>query len=1284
MDTTPRKTLTPDDFRSIISTSIDGFLLVDMSGAILEVNESYCRLVGYTRDQLLTMHTSAVEAFDSVMDESKRSEVMRKEGSLRFETRHLHKGGTIIDVEVSANYVASNGGLISSFIRDISHRKQIEKELCLSEEHFRNIIETQTEFVDRYLPGGILIYVNHSLARFAGMEPEALIGKSFYPFIHEDDREDTVRGIESLCSEKPSVITKNRIVLPDGSLHWNQWTHTGIFDEQGTLIEYQSVGKDITAHKAAEEALKKSEEKYRNIFQYAAIGIFHSTLEDRFIDVNPALARMMGYDSPEEAVNSITSISTQVYAAPRQRDTVAAIALEAGGVISVENLYRRKDGTLWNGLLHLRIIFDQQGKPSHYEGFVDDITERYQRESALKESELRFRSVMENIPSIAVQGYSLDGKVTFWNRASEILYGFSAEEALGANLLDLIIPPEMRAGVIEAVGHMKESGEPIPASELLLQRKDGSRVPVFSSHALLHSHDRQPELFCLDIDLTELKRIEEALRKSEEKFSKAFKASPEAIVLTSMVDGTYVEVNDVFLERTGLLRDEVIGHTSVELNFWIDANERQQFLATLSRNGSLKNHEVRFRIKNNEIRYFLISSEVIEIEGNPCSLNFIIDTTERKKAQDALAENQKFLSDLIENSGALVYAKDYEGHIQLVNRRWEEVTGFNREDVLGKKDSAIFPEAISKQFRDNDLQVMERGTSVEMEEILEDESGKRYFLSSKFPMRDLNNKVKGICGMSADITDRKRMEEALRESEYFFKESQRAAHIGSYRADFIKDHWTSSEILDAIFGIDQDYDRSVQGWLDLIHPDDCEMMARYLREEVITKRNPFAKEYRIIRKRDGEPRWVHGFGEAIFAGNGSIITLAGTIQDITERKLIEHERAEIERQLLQAQKLESLGVLAGGIAHDFNNLLAVIIGHCSLAKLIPKTALDSIAPIEKAAERAAELCRQMLAYAGKTQHVEKEVNISELVDEMVKMLKSTINQNVVITYEDPADIPPIKADASQIRQIVMNLIINASEAIGETQGEVRITLETSVVRTGHSEKDYLGKIIPPGSYISLEVADNGCGMDAETKQRLFEPFYTTKFTGRGLGMSATLGIITAHKGALQLSSQPGTGTTFKVFLPVLMGEPAEEHTRPQNISPDNWQGSGTILLVEDEELVEIIAESMLNALGFTVIKASNGREALELYLKNTENIMLVVTDLGMPVMDGYAFIRELKKLNPYLPVIISSGFGDTDITSRIPAEDVAGIVGKPYSFDRFRDVVKNVVEGIHAAPGVQS
>ncbi len=431
----------------------------------------------------------------------------------------------------------------------------------------------------------------------------------------------------------------------------------------------------------------------------------------------------------------------------------------------------------------------------------------------------------------------------------------------------------------------------------------------------------------------------------------------------------------------------------------------------------------------------------------------------------------------------------------------------------------------------------------------------------------------------------------------------------------------------------------------------------------------------VHRRLDGSDFFVEvSIASMMLAGKPALFTIW---RDITDRKQAEENKKTLEQQLQHTQKLESLGVLAGGIAHDFNNILAIIMGYCSLTKLNYATAEQNIPIIENSAERAAGLCRQMLAYAGKAQLTKTKINMVEKVDKIVGMLKATLPKNAVIKTDLSAEIPLIEGDASQLGQVVMNLIINASEAIGTEQGKVDVSLARIKVIAGKEYEDYHGKPIPPGEYVCLDVTDNGCGMDDTTKWRIFEPFYTTKFTGRGLGMSAVLGIIKSHGGALQLSSQPGQGTTFKVYLPVIRKNSTGDTGLAVSAPSTPWIGSGTILLVEDEDQIRDIAKEMLEMFGFTVLEAVNGKEALEIYQKNAAEITIVLTDMGMPVMDGYELFHKLKSLDSELRIIVSSGYGDVGVSSRIGSDNMAGIISKPYNPNQLREVLKSVVNTSH-------
>jgi two-component system cell cycle sensor histidine kinase/response regulator CckA len=425
---------------------------------------------------------------------------------------------------------------------------------------------------------------------------------------------------------------------------------------------------------------------------------------------------------------------------------------------------------------------------------------------------------------------------------------------------------------------------------------------------------------------------------------------------------------------------------------------------------------------------------------------------------------------------------------------------------------------------------------------------------------------------------------------------------------------------------------------------------------------------RCYIRADGTIFWGHLSGRRIENPDGGLRALVGVISDVSERKHAEEERLRLEQQFNHAQKLESLGVLAGGIAHDFNNILTVILGHCYLGKYglnSEQEYKESFQKIESAGNRAADLCRQMLTYAGKSPSNQTRVNLWLLVDEVVRMLQSAIKKNVAIELNLKRDVPEITGDTGQIQQIVMNLIINAAEAIGDANGTIGVVLTKIEVKEETAEKDAFGTAILAGGYACLEVSDTGCGMDEETRKRLFEPFYTTKFTGRGLGMSAIRGIVMSHNGTLQLTSAPGVGTTFKVCFP--LPEAAGDTVAAQTTSAHSEKAEGTILLVDDEEALLSLGITLLETLGFSTITAQNGREAVEIYRERGNEIDMILLDLIMPVMGGIDAYHELRKIDPEVPIIFCSGYSIESSSAVVDNDRRAGFVHKPYRPDQLRN-----------------
>jgi PAS domain S-box-containing protein len=406
--------------------------------------------------------------------------------------------------------------------------------------------------------------------------------------------------------------------------------------------------------------------------------------------------------------------------------------------------------------------------------------------------------------------------------------------------------------------------------------------------------------------------------------------------------------------------------------------------------------------------------------------------------------------------------------------------------------------------------------------------------------------------------------------------------------------------------------------------------------------------------------------------------IRGSVTDISERKRAEAERRRLEAQILQAQKLESLGVLAGGIAHDFNNLLVGILGNASLAlrDLPPESpAQEMIEAIVKAAERAADLAREMLAYSGRGKFVVEPTDVSMLVEEMGHLLEASISKKAVTRYDLGRNLPRIEVDATQLRQVIMNLITNASDALGEGSGLIRIaTGMTRVTREELSEM-VLHDELEPGDYLFLEVSDTGCGMDPEVLARIFDPFFTTKFAGRGLGLAAVLGIVRGHHGGLQVRSEPGRGTTFRVLFPCQNATRVAFDGEAPRESSHGLDGpaTGTILIVDDEEAVRTLVKRILERSAFRVLTARDGREGLECFRAHARDISVVLLDATMPEMSGEETFREMRRIRPDVRVLLSSGYAEKDAARRFARDEIAGFLQKPYRVEQLLAKVRSAL-----------
>jgi PAS domain S-box-containing protein len=390
--------------------------------------------------------------------------------------------------------------------------------------------------------------------------------------------------------------------------------------------------------------------------------------------------------------------------------------------------------------------------------------------------------------------------------------------------------------------------------------------------------------------------------------------------------------------------------------------------------------------------------------------------------------------------------------------------------------------------------------------------------------------------------------------------------------------------------------------------------------------------------------------------------------DITETK-------KAEERLRQAQKMESLGLLAGGVAHDFNNLLVGVIGNASLAQdMLPPghPAAELLDGVLRTGEQAAHLTRQMLAYSGKGKFVVEPLNLSALIPDMTGLVRPSIAKKIVLSLDLEENLPAIEADRGQIEQVFMNLVLNAAEAIGSREGMLSIRTGVQDVDQEYLQLHPATAALAPGKYVYLEVRDTGCGMDEATKAKIFDPFFSTKFVGRGLGLAAVDGILRGHKGAITVASEPGKGSCFTVLFPPAAPAAEEPPVAARNTA---LQGTGTVLVVDDEQIVREMARKALERQGYTVLVADSGLAAIDVFRRHPGEIALVVLDLSMPHMNGEETLPELRKIRPEVKVVVSSGYNESEVLAMFQGQKVSGFIQKPYTSKSIAEKVKASLAG---------
>ncbi len=669
-----------------------------------------------------------------------------------------------------------------------------------------------------------------------------------------------------------------------------------------------------------------------------------------------------------------------------------------------------------------------------------------------------------------------------------------------------------------------------------------------------------------------------------------------------------------------------------------------------------------------------------EISSVSKAANRMLDDIEVTVAAKMEAERQLFatqqrLATVVNGVSDMVYYFPKEGAPEFFNDTCEQITGYKKDEFVANPNLIL--EILHPDDKDmfSGLHMCYTADKASMNldyRIVSKDGEVKWLYSLRVPSFGPGNGIVGFNVIDRDITERKHAEETIRASEEQHRKLFESSPDGI-----------------AISDLDGRVENANDALVDMLGYNLNDLRKKTLKQ--ITPEKWHSNIDDAMKKIQAGEKYVF-YEKEILKKNGELLpvgvtvwfyldaacnpTKIGTfIKDLTLIKKAETERLELEEQMRHSQKLESLGVLAGGIAHDFNNLLTGIIGNANLAatKLHPASpVVNHIVNIETTASRAAELCKQMLAYSGKGKFEIKAIDLNATVRDITQLLSVSISKKAQIRYNFTSGYMMVDADVSQMRQVLMNLITNASEALGENTG--LITIATGI---NNCDEEYLNRYfakenLKPGQYVFLSVTDTGCGMDSETMNKIFDPFFSTKFTGRGLGLAAVLGIIKGHKGAIRVYSELGKGTTFKILLPKSNVQAPEIEA----VVVDNtkWTASGTVLVADDDPFVREVVVTMFEDLGFTVITASDGAVAVEKFRRNASSINLVMLDLTMPKMSGDEVFHEIKRVNPGVNVILTSGYNEQESVRAFAGKGLAGFIQKPFQFNELRAKIRAVVD----------
>jgi len=850
-----------------------------------------------------------------------------------------------------------------------------------------------------------------------------------------------------------------------------------------------------------------------------------------------------------------------------------------------------------------------------------DITERKRAAQFIEQAATEWIAAMDASADV-IYLLDLNRRVVRANRAFFKMARSTPEAVVGKHIADIVHPegeavpcPVCRAQeekrdfeyIMERDHPDNPTGRPIEIVLRVIRDKQGQPVSMLMNlHDLTHERERQDEK-----------------TKAEAQYRTILRTAMDGFLIVD-VNGRILEVNDAYCIMTGYRREELLALSIADMEAALSAKEVDRRIPKIIEQGKAR-FESSHRRKDGGIVDLDISVNYSPYQGGRL-ITFLRDVTDRKRAEEALQASERFLESIVENIPNMIFVKDADTlRFVRFNRAGEQLLGYSRDELLGKNDYDFFPRQEADFFTSNDRLVLARNELVDIPEetVRTRDKGERVLHTKKIPIRDDAGKAQFLLGISEDITERK-------EREAFIRNILESVDEGFIVVDREYRVQSANRAFCRLAGLAED---KVVGRTCYELSHHCEKPCFELGEECAVKHTfETGASHSVTHAHanaTGATQHVEIKSYPITDASGNVISAIETMNDITEKRRLED-------QLRQSQKMEAIGQLAGGVAHDFNNILMAIMGYGNLIQM-KMPANDPLRlnmnPLLESAERAAQLTKSLLAFSRKQVMHMAPVSLNEIISRTEKFLRRIIGEDVELRTAPGRDAL-VLADNSQIEQILMNLATNARDAMPE--GGI-LSIGTDVLEIAGAEVMAHG-LDAPGSYVVISVIDTGAGMGEETLRKIFEPFFTTKELGRGtgLGLAIVYGIVKQHHGAINVSSQPGMGTTFRIYLPVHHG--VAGHREPVMQAAPIVGGTETILLAEDDQVLRAFLSELLGEFGYTVIAAEDGVDAVRKFAEHADVVRLCILDMIMPRKGGKEAYEEIARLRPGIKAIFASGY----------------------------------------------